>query len=1258
VGQSLTADPGSWSGTAPISYAYQWRRCDSGGANCADIAGATAQTYALVSADVGSTMRVAVTGSNGVGSATATSAQTAVVAAAATPPANTSPPTISGTAQAGQTLTADKGTWTGTAPISYAYQWRRCAVAYSNSVLFDSPVAYWRFEEPSGTVATDQTANHSNGTYGGTYTLGQAGAITNGSSLAVRLTGSGNGDIVAPDSTSLKTGDTMTYELWVKLASLPNGTSVANLMTKSTGTGALRIIPSGAVTLRKSGSTDIASSTTTVGADGRYHYIVATKNGASVHIYIDGVDVTGAVSNQTLTNSTESLAIGHYPNSTKDALDGTVDEAAVYNYALTTAQVQRHYAAATAGGCNDIAGATGQTYTPASSDVGQTLRVAVTATNSAGSSSATSVSTAQVLDAPPSNTTPPTISGIASNGNTLAATQGTWTGSPTSFTYQWRRCDSGGGSCANIAAATASTYTLVSADVGNTIRVSVTAANGGGSTTASSQQTSVVSTSGWKDQPYAGAGDDPTASKPESKAWWNDGSWWASMWAGTGNGFHIFKLNTATQAWTDTGTQIDDRKWSRADALWDGTHLYVASHIFSTCGCSTSSPGNPSRVYRYSYNALTGTYTLDVGFPVVINNTSTETLVIDKDSTGALWATWAQDNQVMVTHTVGGNDHIWATPYVVPVSGASNLNPDDIASVVAYGGNKIGIMWSNQNDSAIYFASHTDGQSDTSWTVVAAVRSTLVADDHINLKSLQSDGSGRVFAVTKTSLNDAPNPNPGDPLVLLLVRDPSAGWSLSTVWRIGDTTGPGVTRPILLIDESNSMLHVFATSSDAGGTILEKTSPISSVSFPSGAGATFMTDPSGALLNNATSTKQNVTSASGIMILASNNAASSTASQEFYWHNYEALPGDTSSPTAPAGLATSQTQTTVGLSWNSSSDDVGVRGYGLYLNGTSVGTTQNTSYTFSGLACGRSYTLTVDAYDAAGNRSTKSSLTATTAACTPPCGTSVSPPATYQHVIWIWMENKSYNQVIGSSSAPYINQVAQQCGLATNYSGVTHPSLPNYLAATSGDFYGISDDNPPSSHPLSVSSIYSQVSALGKQWRDYEESSPGTCPQASSYPYGVNHDPAAYYTGIRTDCANWDVPLGSTSGGNLLSDLNANTLPAFAFVTPDLCSDTHDCSVPTGDAWLNTWVPRITSSAAYQSGSTAIFITWDEDDLSSGNHVGTIVISPTTPAGTTSSTAFNHYSLLKTTEDMLGITTYLGHAGDPGTTSMRSDFHF
>src|ERR671935_406787 len=125
AGQTLTASAGTWTG-ATQPYAYQWRRCDTSGANCVNVAGATSTTYALASSDVGSTMRVRVTATNSYGSVTADSAATGTVVATPTPPTNVVPPAISGSAQDGQTLSGSAGVWNGSTPMTDAYQWRRC----------------------------------------------------------------------------------------------------------------------------------------------------------------------------------------------------------------------------------------------------------------------------------------------------------------------------------------------------------------------------------------------------------------------------------------------------------------------------------------------------------------------------------------------------------------------------------------------------------------------------------------------------------------------------------------------------------------------------------------------------------------------------------------------------------------------------------------------------------------------------------------------------------------------------------------------------------------------------------------------------------------------------------------------------------------------------------------------------------------------------------------------------------------------------
>jgi hypothetical protein len=247
------------------------------------------------------------------------------------------------------------------------------------------------------------------------------------------------------------------------------------------------------------------------------------------------------------------------------------------------------------------------------------------------------------------------------------------------------------------------------------------------------------------------------------------------------------------------------------------------------------------------------------------------------------------------------------------------------------------------------------------------------------------------------------------------------------------------------------------------------------------------------------------------------------------------------------------------------------------------------------------------------------------------------------------MENKPYGSVIGSSLAPYENTLAEACGLATNYRAITHPSLPNYLAATGGSTFGVTDDAGPSSHPIATTSIFQQLTEAKLSWRAYDESMPTTCDPSPSGRYAVKHNPAVYYTAVHQQCLVDDVPLDS----HLSQDIVAGNLPSFAFVTPNLCDDTHDCGVQIGDAWLATWIPRIVSGPNYSSGDTLIVLTWDEG-VGGNNLIPTIVIGPSVPIGDRAATALTHYSLLLTTEQLLSLPP-LGAAAT--ATSMTSAFH-
>ena len=255
-----------------------------------------------------------------------------------------------------------------------------------------------------------------------------------------------------------------------------------------------------------------------------------------------------------------------------------------------------------------------------------------------------------------------------------------------------------------------------------------------------------------------------------------------------------------------------------------------------------------------------------------------------------------------------------------------------------------------------------------------------------------------------------------------------------------------------------------------------------------------------------------------------------------------------------------------------------------------------------------------------------------------PCG--VASTAHYTHVVWIVLENQGYS-VIGSPDAPFLNHLASVCGLATRSFAVTHPSLPNYLALTSGSTLGVRDDGEPASHPLQAPSIFSQ---LGGSWRSLEESMPRACDRVTSGSYAARHNPAVYYVPLRSACARQDVPLAFPL------DLGAR----FTFITPNVCDDMHSCPIGVGDAWLHRVVGDIVASAPYRAHALALFITFDENDLAALNQVATFVVAPTVPSGLRVAQTFTHYSLLRTTETLL----HLGLLGAARSArSMVQPFH-
>lgn len=252
----------------------------------------------------------------------------------------------------------------------------------------------------------------------------------------------------------------------------------------------------------------------------------------------------------------------------------------------------------------------------------------------------------------------------------------------------------------------------------------------------------------------------------------------------------------------------------------------------------------------------------------------------------------------------------------------------------------------------------------------------------------------------------------------------------------------------------------------------------------------------------------------------------------------------------------------------------------------------------------------------------------------PPPPPSSSP--TFSHVFIIMEENKSFSQVIGSSSAPYVNSLAKKYGVAANYHEVGSPSEPNYLGLTGGSNFGHTSDCLVNSCPVNAPNIADELENAGLSWKAYMESMPAPCSTSDTSLYAQKHNPFVYYNDIRTNtsrCQSHDVPYTQFA-----SDLSSGNVPDYVFITPNMCNDGHNgpsacggsSEVANEDAWLSKNVPQILNSSAWKNNGLLV-IMWDEQEGTST--IPNVIISPLSKPGFTSNTSESHYSLLRTIED-------------------------
>jgi phosphatidylinositol-3-phosphatase len=241
------------------------------------------------------------------------------------------------------------------------------------------------------------------------------------------------------------------------------------------------------------------------------------------------------------------------------------------------------------------------------------------------------------------------------------------------------------------------------------------------------------------------------------------------------------------------------------------------------------------------------------------------------------------------------------------------------------------------------------------------------------------------------------------------------------------------------------------------------------------------------------------------------------------------------------------------------------------------------------------------------------------------------------HVVIVIEENHSSSQIIGSSSAPYINSLAAQGALFSNSHAVTHPSQPNYLALFSGSTQGISSDSCP--HTFSAANLGSELIGAGRTFTGFSESMPSDgFTGCTSGEYARKHNPWVDFS---------NVP---STDNRVFSEFPSDfaSLPAVSVVVPNLLDDMHDGTVAQGDSWLRSHIDAYAQWA--KTNNSLLIVTWDENDGSSGNQIPTIIEGSDVVPGTYSEN-INHYNVLRTVEDFYG----LAHAGKSATATPITD---
>ncbi len=574
VAETLAANSGTWSG-GPTSYTYRWLECDSTGKGCAAIQGAEGPSYTLVDANVGHTLRVAIRASNAAGSGLAESAASAVVG-----PAEPNGPLLGSSA-------LQKGIDTDSGGMAEAFEYTAVANGTVHSL--------WLYVDSANSASSIVVGLYADNS-------GAPGSLLASATMDSPSRGAWNSAEMAPVTVSSGS------RYW--LAALA-----------PTGTLALRDVPSGG------GPTQNSSFSSLKELPGTWVEGQSWPN-SPASFYASAATV--APPPAPVSTALPTIAGGAVEGDTMTAgQGGWLNSPTSYAYQWQDCDFLGL-------NCSNIVGSNSASHALGASDVDHTLRVVVTASNSSGSTLASSepseiVTAVAPPSVAPSNAIPPAISGTVAVGQVLSGTSGAWTGGPTSYVYQWQDCDASGANCTDLSAASNPTYSVVASDVGHTIRLVVTAANASGSAAQSSSPTVAVPGSGLGEvctETLTTASNVSAAlanAKPGSTVCLSAGEYAQIKLNNINPGDYVTLESSPGETATVAGAQVTNSSFLRFKGLrmTAGFNMYdtggVASHDYQFVGNTIGNTaygividGNSAPIYNV---LIQGNYMHDLDFP-------------------------------------------------------------------------------------------------------------------------------------------------------------------------------------------------------------------------------------------------------------------------------------------------------------------------------------------------------------------------------------------------------------------------------------------------------------------------------------------------------------------------------------------------------------------------------------------------------------------------------------------------------------------